>query len=202
MATTGMAAPLTSATTVSIRPDSGAFSPVPKIASMMSVQSLISVKCSSQAWLSAISTTVRPSRPRISRLIRASPRTSATRPMTNTETSMPRCSQRPGDDEPVAAVVAAPAQDGDLALDQVAVDRLDRRDHLATRVFHQHQRRDADVFDGPAVGFPHLCRVQNAHVVSILLHAVRLWVLRLCARRLCRPLLPLCPCGLLSRWLG
>ena len=60
------------------RPVSGALSPVPKIASTISVQSLTSEKCSSHAWLSAISTTVRPRRPRMSRLMRASPRTSAT----------------------------------------------------------------------------------------------------------------------------
>ena len=74
--------------------------------------------------------------------------------------------QRPGDDEAVAAVVAAPAQDGDLALDQVAVDRLDRRDHLAAGVFHQHERRDADLFDRPAVGFPHLRGVQDCACVA------------------------------------
>src|SRR5436190_6490301 len=91
IATTGIPEALTSAITDSMSPDTGAFRPVPKMASTMSVQSLTSEKCSSHAWLSAISTTVRPSRPRISRLARASPRTSATRPMRNTDTSTPRC---------------------------------------------------------------------------------------------------------------
>ena len=101
--------------------------PVPKIASTMSVQSLTSEKCSSHAWLSAISTTVRPRRPRISRLMRASPRTSATRPIRKTDDVDAALQQRPRDDEAVAAVVAAAAEDGDLALRQVAVHRLHRR---------------------------------------------------------------------------
>src|SRR5580765_3342399 len=90
IATIGMPDALTSATTDSMRPDSGALSPVPKIASTINVQSLTSEKWSSQAWLSATSTTVIPSRPRISRLVRASPRTSTTRPSRKTETSTPR----------------------------------------------------------------------------------------------------------------
>ena len=140
--TTGMPDALTSAITLSIRPLSGAFRPVPKIASTMSVQSRTSEKCSSHAWLSAISTTVTPRWPRISRLIRASPRTSATRPMRNTETSTPRWTQRARDDEAVAAVVAAAAQHGDLPLEQVGVDRLHRRHHLPAGVFHQDERRE------------------------------------------------------------
>src|SRR5476649_566880 len=91
IATTGIPEAFTSVTTDSMNPEIGALRPVPKMASTISVQSLTSEKCSSQAWLSAISTTVRPSRPRISRLILASPRTSATRPIRNTETSTPRC---------------------------------------------------------------------------------------------------------------
>src|SRR5471032_1238691 len=91
IATTGMPDALTSAMTDSMRPETGALSPVPKMASTISVQSLTSEKCSSHAWLSAISTTVRPRRPRISRLMRASPRTSETRPIRKTDTSTPRC---------------------------------------------------------------------------------------------------------------
>ena len=92
IATTGMPEALTSAATLSIRPESGAFKPVPKIASTMSVQSVTSEKWSSQAWLSAISTAVSPRRLRISRFVRASPRTSLTVPMRKTDTSTPRCS--------------------------------------------------------------------------------------------------------------
>jgi hypothetical protein len=106
--TTGMPDALTSATTDSIKPETGVCSPVPKIASTISVQSLTSEKCSSHAWLSAISTTVMPRRPRISRLIRASPRTSATAPAEHRHVGAP-LRQRSGDDEAVAAVVAAPA---------------------------------------------------------------------------------------------
>ena len=90
--TIGMSDALTSATTVSSMPASADFRPVPKIASTISVHCEISEKCSSQACSSPISTTVTPSRPRMSRLMRASPRTSATEPMTKTAASMPRCS--------------------------------------------------------------------------------------------------------------
>ena len=89
--TTVIPAALTSAMTDSMRPDTGALRPVPKIASTMIEQSRTSEKCSSQAWLSPISTTVTPRRPRISRLMRASPRTSATRPIRKTDTLTPRC---------------------------------------------------------------------------------------------------------------
>ena len=99
-------------------PDIGALRPVPKIASTISVQSVTSDTCSSHAWLSATSTTVMPSRPRISRFVRASPRTSDTRPIRKTDTSTPRCDQRARDDEAVAAVVAAAAQHGHLAVER------------------------------------------------------------------------------------
>ena len=117
-ATTGMPEPLTSATTVSISPDSGAFSPVPKIASTISVQSLISEKCSSHAWLSSISTTVRPSRPRISRLIArvaAHVGDAADQEHRHVDAAL---QQRARDDEAVAAVVAAAAQHRDLPLER------------------------------------------------------------------------------------
>ncbi len=91
IATTGMPDALTSAITVSTRPVTGALSPVPKIASTISVESRTSDRCSSQSPLSATSTTVIPRRPSASRLTRASPRTSATWPMTNTDTSISRC---------------------------------------------------------------------------------------------------------------
>ncbi len=91
IATTGMPDALTSVTTDSMKPEMGALSPVPKMASTISVQSVTSEKCSSHAWLSATSTIVRPRRPRISRFTRASPRTSATRPMRKTDTSTSRC---------------------------------------------------------------------------------------------------------------
>src|SRR6185503_8907019 len=71
--------------------------------------------------------------------------------------------QRPGDDEAVAAVVAAAAQHRHLPLRQVAVDRLDRRHRLAPGVLHQHERGDADVLDRAAIGFFHLGGVQNSH---------------------------------------
>ena len=72
--------------------------------------------------------------------------------------------ERARDDEAVAAVVAAPAQHGHLPLGQVRVDRLHGRHHLPAGVFHEDERRDADVFDRPAIGFPHLGGVQDAHL--------------------------------------
>src|SRR3954453_20303207 len=172
--TTGMPDVLTSAITDSMKPDTGAFRPVPKIASTISVQSLTSEKCSSHAWLSATSTTVRPRRPRISRLTRASPRTSPTLPIRNTATSTPRCTSvraitnpsppllpRPQSTAP--AVVAAPADPRPLPIEQIAVHRLHRGDRLPAGVFHEHERWDADVVGRPAIGFPHLGGSQNVH---------------------------------------
>ncbi len=110
-ATTGMPEALTSATTVSSSPLSGALQAgAEDRVDDERRSSEISEKCSSHAWLSAISTTVRPRRPRISRLVRASPRTSATRPIRNTDDVDAALQQRARDDEAVAAVVAAAAQ--------------------------------------------------------------------------------------------
>ena len=57
-------------------------------------------------------------------------------------------------------------KDGDLPLEKIAVHRLHRRHRLAARVLHQHERRDADVLDRPAIGFPHLSGVEDAHASS------------------------------------
>ena len=65
--TIGMSEALTSATTVSIMPVSGDFRPVPNMASTISEHLEISEKCSSQLCSSPTSTTVTPSRPRMSR---------------------------------------------------------------------------------------------------------------------------------------
>src|SRR5205814_7210690 len=71
--------------------------------------------------------------------------------------------QRPGDDEAVAAVVAAAAEYGDLAIEEVAVDGLHRRGRLPAGVLHQHERGDADLFDRAAIRVAHLGRVQYTH---------------------------------------
>ena len=89
--TIGMPITLTSATTVSSRPASGALSPVPTIASTMSEQRCTSEACSSQRCSSSTSITPMPRRPRMSRLMRASPFTCATGASRNTDTSTPRC---------------------------------------------------------------------------------------------------------------
>src|SRR5262249_13754282 len=67
------------------------------------------------------------------------------------------------DDESVAAVVAPAAQDGDAALQQLAVNRLDRGDDLPARVFHQHERRNANLFNRATIGLAHLRGIQNTH---------------------------------------
>ena len=72
--------------------------------------------------------------------------------------------QRARDDEAVAAVVAAPAQHADAARGQVVEGRFHRRDRLPAGVLHQHDRRQADFVDGLTVRFPHLLRIQHAHV--------------------------------------
>ena len=87
-------------------------------------QSLTSEKCSSHAWLSAISTTVRPRRPRISRLMRASPRTSATRPIRNTDTSTPRCSSVRATTKPSPPLLPRPQRTATWPLEQIAVRSL------------------------------------------------------------------------------
>ena len=73
--------------------------------------------------------------------------------------------QRARHDEAVAAVVAAPAEDGDAAVEQVVEERLHRRHDLPAGVLHQHERRDADVLDGAAIGFAHLLGVEDSHAV-------------------------------------
>ena len=75
----------------------------------------------------------------MSRLVRASPRTSATAPMTNTAVSMPALEQRACDDEAVAAVVAASAEHRHPAVETRLVGGFDRGHHLAAGVLHQHE---------------------------------------------------------------
>ena len=62
--------------------------------------------------------------------------------------------------------VAAPAQDADLARRQILERRLHRGDRLAAGVLHQHDRRQADVVDGLAIGLAHLLGVEYSHPSS------------------------------------
>ena len=71
--------------------------------------------------------------------------------------------QRSRDDKAVAAVAAAAAQHRDAPLERFSERRLDRGDHLATGVFHQHERRNADVLDRPAIRLAHLLGVEHSH---------------------------------------
>src|SRR5439155_14385676 len=80
--------------------------------------------------------------------------------------------QCPRDHEPVAAVVAAAAEHGDVALAEIAVHRLHGGDRLAAGVLHQDERRDADFLDRPAIGFAHLCRVEYTHLCGCQLSAL------------------------------
>ena len=124
----------------------------------------ISEKCSSHAWLSAISTTVRPSRPRISRLVRASPRTSATLAEQEHGDVDAALDQRARDDEAVAAVVAAAAQHGDAA----ARRRSSKVASIAATTWRPAFSistidGNADLVDRAAIGFAHLRAVEDAH---------------------------------------
>src|SRR4051794_13086838 len=74
--------------------------------------------------------------------------------------------QGAGDDEAVAAVVAAAAEHADAALRQVLERRFHRGDRLAPGILHQHDRRNADFLDRPAIGVPHLSCVQHPHQQS------------------------------------
>ena len=76
----------------------------------------------------------------------------------------PTLQQRSGDDKPVASVVAASTEHGHMAFEQVAVDGLHGGHDLPARILHQHERRNADVFDRAPIGLTHLCGVQYAHV--------------------------------------
>ena len=67
------------------------------------------------------------------------------------------------DDEAVAAVVAAAAEHGDPALEAFVEGGLDRRDDLAAGILHQDEGRDADLFDGVAIGLAHLRGVEDSH---------------------------------------
>src|SRR5262249_43340794 len=71
--------------------------------------------------------------------------------------------ERTRDHEAIAAVVAAAAQDGDMAISQIGVDGFHRRDHLTSGVLHQHERWNADLLDRPSIRFAHLRGVQYPH---------------------------------------
>ena len=102
----------------------------------------------------------------MSRLVRASPRMSATEPITKTGGVDPPLDQRPCDDESVAAVVPAAAQHRDAAIQTRFERRLDRRHHLAAGVLHQNERGNSDLFDGVAVGVAHLRGIQDSHLLA------------------------------------
>ena len=166
IATTVMPEALTSAMTVSTRPETGAFSPVPKIAS--------TIACSRATSRGAAP------RPPLSRDfddrdaqaaedLEVDPGIAAhVGDLSDAGTRHVDIAlrERSRDDEAVAAVVAAAREDDDAPVDEVGVKGLDGRDHLPAGVLHQHQRRNADLVDGPAVGFPHLGGGENAHKKS------------------------------------
>ncbi len=121
------------------------------------------VKCSSHSCALVISTTVMPRRPRTSRLVRASPRTSATLPRRKTDVVDAALRERARDHESVAAVVAAAAEDRDAARRQVVEGGFHGRHDLASGVLHEHDRRNPDVLDGAAIGLAHLFGVEHSH---------------------------------------
>ena len=149
-------------------PVSGAFRPVPKIASTISVQLLTSEKCSSHAWPSAISTTVRPSG-RESRGWRARRRARRRHGRSGTPRRRRRaaaaCARRRSRRRRCCRGRRAPPT---RRCEQVVVHRFDRRHDLPAGVLHQHERRDADLVDRAPIGFAHLRGVQDSHPWSSL----------------------------------
>ncbi len=67
------------------------------------------------------------------------------------------------DDEAVAAVVAAAAQNGHMTGQQIAVVGFERGDDLAPGVFHQDDRRNANLLNGARIGLAHLGGIEHAH---------------------------------------
>ena len=71
--------------------------------------------------------------------------------------------QRSRHHEAIAAVVAADAQDGYAAFGEVVVHRFHGGYDLTAGIFHEHERRNADLFNRLPIGFAHLCGIQDAH---------------------------------------
>ena len=71
--------------------------------------------------------------------------------------------QRPGHDQAVPAVVAAPAEHRHAPAGEVAERGVDGGDHLQAGVLHQEQRRDADLLDRAPIGLAHLFRGEDPH---------------------------------------
>ena len=108
-------------------------------------------------------------RPRTSRLMRASPRTSADaaeQEHRRFDAALHRaCARRRSRRRRCCRGRRARRR----WLAQVLERRLHRRHRLAAGVLHQHDRRDADVVDRPAIGLAHLLSVEHAHPKSSVL---------------------------------
>ena len=81
----------------------------------------------------------------------------------NDRDGRPPLRQHAGDDESVAPVAAAPAQDGHAPAIPLREPRFDRAGHGTTGVLHEDDRRNADLVDRAAVGIAHLGGIENAH---------------------------------------
>ena len=163
MATIGTPRPLRSATTVSSSPVSGPRKPVPRIASTTSSQSDSSPKCSSHSC-ALVHLDDRHANAAEDLEVRAH-----VAPHVGHAPEQEHCRvdaalhERAGDHEAVAAVVAAAAYDGDAARRQVVERGLHGRHGLTAGVLHQHDRRNADVFDRAAIRLAHLFGVEHSH---------------------------------------
>src|SRR5690606_27900201 len=71
--------------------------------------------------------------------------------------------QRARDHEAVAAVVAAAGDDRHTPELHLRERGLDGRNDLPPGVLHEHERRDAQVVDGRAIGLAHLFRCEHTH---------------------------------------
>src|SRR5918994_6342424 len=71
--------------------------------------------------------------------------------------------QRTRDDEAVSAIVSSAAEHGHPAIEPLFVGGLNRRDHLAAGILHEHERWNPDFFDGVAVSLAHLRGSEDSH---------------------------------------
>ena len=71
--------------------------------------------------------------------------------------------ERARDNEAVAAVVALSAEDGHLSVGEILKEGFHRGDDLASRVFHENQRGNADVLYRATIGLAHLLGGEYSH---------------------------------------
>ncbi len=146
---------------------SGAFRPVPneRVHDQIGIRAT-SAPCSSQAPASAISMTSMPSARRISRFVAGVALESGRLADQHDRDGDVALEQRARDDESVAAVVAAAADHRDPHRRQRFERRFHGGDDLPAGVLHQHDRRQADLLDGPGDRLPASAAVLSTRIVN------------------------------------